>query len=84
MHRNQYIIYIYIYIYICSDDLWNEDKNKWIPLKNLLMGGARGSRIVVTIRLIKVAEITGTTLPHELKGLDPKKAWSLFTKMAFK
>ena len=48
------------------------------------MGGARGSRIVVTIRLIKEAEITGTTPPHELKGLDLEKAWSLFTKMAFK
>ena len=49
-----------------------------------VMGGARRSRIVVTTRLIKVAEIAGTTSPHELKGLDPKKAWLLFTKMAFK
>ena len=48
------------------------------------MGGARGSRIVVTTRSIKVADIMGTTPPHELKGLDPEKAWSLFTKMAFK
>ncbi|KAL4600466.1 hypothetical protein ACB092_11G200600 [Castanea dentata] len=43
-----------------------------------------GSKIVVTTRSIKVAEIMGTTSPHELKGLDPEKAWSLFVKMAFK
>ena len=64
--------------------MWNEDIDKWLLLKNLLMGGARGSRIVVTTRSIKVADIMGTTPPHELKGLDPEKAWSLFTKMAFK
>ena len=66
------------------DDLWNEDGNKWLLLKNLLMGGARGSGIVVTTCSIKVAEITGTTSPHALKGLTEEKAWSLFVKMAFK
>ncbi|XP_030963697.1 putative disease resistance protein RGA4 [Quercus lobata] len=70
--------------FLVLDDLWNEDIEKWLLLKNLLMGGARGSRIVVTTRLIKVADIMGTTPPHELKRLDPEKAWSLFTKMAFK
>ena len=70
--------------FIVLDDVWNEDKNEWILLKDLLMGGARGSRIVVTTRSIKVAEIMGTTSPHELKGLAPEKAWSLFVKMAYK
>ena len=70
--------------FIVLDDVWSEDKNEWILLKDLLMGGARGSRIVVTTRSIKVAEIMGTTSPHELKGLALEKAWSLFVKMAFK
>ncbi|KAL0007305.1 hypothetical protein SO802_008807 [Lithocarpus litseifolius] len=70
--------------FIVLDDVWNENRNKWITLNNLLMGGARGSRIVVTTRSIKVAEIMGTTSPHELEGLDLEKAWSLFVKMAFK
>ena len=48
------------------------------------MGGARGSRIVLTPRSKKVAEITGTTTPHALKRLAEEKAWSLFVKMAFK
>nr|XP_023923952.1 putative disease resistance protein RGA4 [Quercus suber] len=70
--------------FIVLDDVWNENRNNWITLNNLLMGGARGSKIVVTTRSIKVAEIMGTTSPHELKGLDPEKSWSLFVKMAFK
>ncbi|KAK4592361.1 hypothetical protein RGQ29_016771, partial [Quercus rubra] len=70
--------------FIVLDDVWNEDRNNWITLNNLLMGGAKGSKIVVTTRSIKVVEIMGTTSPHELKGLDPEKAWSLFVKMAFK
>ncbi|KAK4592358.1 hypothetical protein RGQ29_016768, partial [Quercus rubra] len=70
--------------FIVLDDVWNENRNKWITLNNLLTGGARGSKIVVTTRSIKVVEIMGTTSPHELKGLDPEKAWSLFVKMAFK
>ncbi|KAK4551366.1 hypothetical protein RGQ29_032388 [Quercus rubra] len=69
---------------IVLDDVWNENRNNWITLNNLLMGGARGSKIVVTTRSLKVAEIMGTTSPHELEGLDAEKAWSLFVKMAFK
>ncbi|KAM3732702.1 hypothetical protein ACB098_11G079300 [Castanea mollissima] len=53
-------------------------------LKNLLMGGARGRRIVVTTRSRKVAKITGTTSLYDLKGLPEEKAWPLFVKMAFK
>ena len=59
--------------FLVLDDVWNEDIDKWLLLKNLLMGGARESRIVVTTRSIKVADIMGTTPPHELKGLDPEK-----------
>ncbi|XP_030949112.1 disease resistance protein RGA2-like [Quercus lobata] len=69
---------------IILDDLWNEDGNKWRRLINLLMVGSRGSRIVVTTRSTKVAEITGATSPHELEGLVLEKAWPLFVKMAFK
>uniref|UniRef100_A0A7N2LGV9 CC-NBS-LRR protein n=1 Tax=Quercus lobata TaxID=97700 RepID=A0A7N2LGV9_QUELO len=65
------------------DDLWNEDNNKWFLLKNLLMVGARGSRIIVTTRSEKVAMIIGTTSCYPLKGLTKRKAWSLFVKIAF-
>ncbi|XP_021803294.1 disease resistance protein RGA2-like, partial [Prunus avium] len=32
------------------DDVWNENRNKWLRLKDLLMGGADGSRILITTR----------------------------------
>jgi Leucine-rich repeat (LRR) protein len=65
------------------DDVWNEDPKKWCKLKDLVMGGARGSTILVTTRSRKVAQITQTVQPHLLKGLDEQHAWSLFQKMAF-
>ena len=52
--------------FLVLDDVGNEDVDKWLHFKNLLMGGARGSRIVVTTRSRKVAEITGTASPHDL------------------
>ncbi|XP_030924852.1 putative disease resistance protein RGA4 [Quercus lobata] len=66
------------------DDLWNEENNKWLLLGNLLMVGARGSRIIVTTRSESVAGIIGAVSWHALRGLPEEKAWSLFVKMAFK
>ncbi|XP_030925220.1 putative disease resistance protein RGA4 [Quercus lobata] len=68
---------------IVLDDLWNEESNKWLLLRNLLMGGARGSRIIVTTRSESVARIIGATSWHALRGLPEEKAWSLFVKVAF-
>jgi hypothetical protein len=65
------------------DDLWNEYYDKWFNLKKLLMGGARGSRILVTTRSEKVANITYTIKQYLLRGLDEHKSWSLFRQMAF-
>ncbi|KAM3685774.1 hypothetical protein ACB098_11G146500 [Castanea mollissima] len=65
------------------DDMWNEDNTKWLLLKNLLMVGARGSRIVVTTRSKMVASITGATAWYALRGLPVEKAWNLFVKVAF-
>ncbi|GMI65032.1 hypothetical protein like AT3G14470 [Hibiscus trionum] len=69
---------------IVFDDVWNEDYRKWDELKQLLSGGAAGSRIVVTTRSNKVAKITGTISPHKLKALPYYKSLSLFLKFAFK
>ncbi|XP_030962437.1 putative disease resistance protein RGA4 [Quercus lobata] len=68
---------------IVLDDLWNEESNKWLLLRNLLVGGARGSRIIVTARSENVARILGATSWHALRGLPEEKAWSLFVKVAF-
>ncbi|XP_023539489.1 disease resistance protein RGA2-like [Cucurbita pepo subsp. pepo] len=41
---------------LIMDDVWNEDHEKWVNLKRLLMGGAKGSRILITTRHQRVAE----------------------------
>ena len=65
------------------DDVWNEDPQKWQSLKDLLKGGARGSRILVTTHGINIlAKITQTVQPYMLKGLDVEESWSLFKRFA--
>nr|XP_023873547.1 putative disease resistance protein RGA4 [Quercus suber] len=68
---------------IVLDDLWNEDNSEWLLLRNLLMVGARGSRILVITRLESVARIIGATSWHTLRSLPEEKAWNLFVKVAF-
>ncbi|XP_050281589.1 putative disease resistance protein RGA4 [Quercus robur] len=55
------------------DDLWNENSNKWLLLKNLLICGARGSRILVTTRSESVARIIGAAPSHALRGLPEER-----------
>ncbi|XVF41676.1 hypothetical protein PTKIN_Ptkin01aG0299100 [Pterospermum kingtungense] len=66
------------------DDVWNEDNTKWNELKQLLVGGDRGSKIVVTTRSSQIAEMTGTMPTHNLDGLADKESLSLFLRFAFK
>ena len=42
------------------DDVWNEDRKKWIELENLLVGDCNGSKILVTTRNNSVATIMST------------------------
>jgi hypothetical protein len=49
----------------------------------LIMGGARGSRILVTTRSEKAAMISGTVHQYSLRVLDEVASWSLFKYMAF-
>ncbi|CAL1372823.1 unnamed protein product [Linum trigynum] len=74
-------------VLLVLDDVWNEDREKWIRFKGLFTSAAaEGSRMVITTRLRIVAEMiaTETIVPHELKGLSEPESWSLFEKMAFK
>ncbi|KAL0002051.1 hypothetical protein SO802_015832 [Lithocarpus litseifolius] len=65
------------------DDVWNEDRVKWIELRNLLMGGANGSKIHVTTRSPTIASMMSTMCPYNLKGLPQEECVSLFIKWAF-
>jgi hypothetical protein len=66
------------------DDVWNENRGTWSDLEKLLVGGLRGSKVLITTRSEKVAEITGTVSPYPLRGLSESNSWNLFKKMAFK
>ena len=66
------------------DDVWNEDQERWFELKSLLMGGSKGSKVVITTRSKLVAEIAGTSSQHYLQGLSENQSWSLFKQMAFR
>ncbi|XP_019253683.1 PREDICTED: putative disease resistance protein RGA3 isoform X2 [Nicotiana attenuata] len=65
------------------DDVWNEDASKWSTLKNMLIGGAKGSKILVTTRSNVVAKASGSIHQHKLGDLSKEEAWALFVKMAF-
>ncbi|XP_031248155.1 putative disease resistance protein RGA1 [Pistacia vera] len=66
------------------DDVWNENRMKWMDLGNLLLNGVNGSKIIVSTRSRIVAEIVGTVSPHFIEGLSPEDSLSLFKKCAFK
>ncbi|KAK4592348.1 hypothetical protein RGQ29_016759 [Quercus rubra] len=68
---------------IVLDDLWNEDYDEWLRLKNLFMGAKTESRIIVTTRSERVARIIRATSCYLLGGLPKEEAWNLFVKMAF-
>ncbi|KAL2952637.1 hypothetical protein AAZX31_19G122400 [Glycine max] len=67
------------------DDVWNDDRVKWVELRNLIqVGGAAGSKILVTTRIDSIASMMGTVTSHKLQSLSPENSWSLFVKWAFK
>ncbi|XP_061947471.1 disease resistance protein RGA2-like [Populus nigra] len=69
---------------LLMDDVWNEDAQKWLLLKPLLSKGAGGSKIIVTTRSQRVAEIMGTVPAYNLSLLGQEDCLSLFYKCAFK
>ncbi|XP_021669473.2 putative disease resistance protein RGA4 [Hevea brasiliensis] len=66
------------------DDVWNENREKWDNLKKLLEGGSSGTKILVTTRSERVAQISSTVKPYVLKALSPSESWSLFLQVALK
>jgi hypothetical protein len=66
------------------DDVWNENRDTWLSLETLLLGGLKGSKVLITTRSTKVAEITGTMSSYLLGGLSESNSWDLLKRMAFK
>uniref|UniRef100_A0A2N9GXR5 NB-ARC domain-containing protein n=1 Tax=Fagus sylvatica TaxID=28930 RepID=A0A2N9GXR5_FAGSY len=71
--------------FLVLDDVWTEDATLWKPFKLALKNGAQGSRILVTTRKIRVAEIMGSTSARmiNLEVLSEKDCWLVFSKIAF-
>lgn len=65
------------------DDVWAECRNEWVDLKEFLIRGGRGSRILVTTRSKLVARAIGNDPMYELQGLSHVDSWCLFARMAF-
>ncbi|CAO2819551.1 unnamed protein product [Amaranthus hypochondriacus] len=68
---------------LVMDDVWDDNRDKWVQLRGLLKMGGEGSKILVTTRSKKVARIMDSLARHELQGLTNEKSWELFVKMAF-
>ncbi|XP_021756921.1 putative disease resistance protein RGA3 [Chenopodium quinoa] len=66
------------------DDVWSENGRKWDELRNFLILGGKGTRIIVTSRSKKVAEAIGKFQIHDLQGLSNEKSWELFKKISLK
>ncbi|KAK8473443.1 hypothetical protein PHAVU_001G133601 [Phaseolus vulgaris] len=66
------------------DDVWNEDRVKWVELRNLIQVSVSGSKILVTTRSHSIASMMGTVPSHTLEGLSEEDSLSLFVKWAFK
>lgn len=65
------------------DDVWNENRGDWLNLKSLLIGGSKGSKILITTRNRKVAQITRTVPSYHLECLSENPSWLLFKQAAF-
>ncbi|XP_070682213.1 putative disease resistance protein RGA3 isoform X2 [Malus domestica] len=67
------------------DDVWTEDERKWEKLKlPLIRSGAHGSRLLVTTRKQKVADMMGTpTHTIYMERLSDQNCLSIFNRMAF-
>ncbi|KAL3812682.1 hypothetical protein ACJIZ3_013950 [Penstemon smallii] len=65
------------------DDVWNENYLMWEGLKETLICGSKGSVLMVTTRIEKVAMMMATISVHHLRFLSEDDSWSLFGKRAF-
>ncbi|KAM3247692.1 hypothetical protein P3L10_009459 [Capsicum annuum] len=60
--------------FLVLDDVWNEDPLKWSRLKNMLISGAKGSKILLTTRSDVVAKVSGSVHKHKLGDLSEEEA----------
>lgn len=69
--------------FLVLDDVWNENRAIWEKACLPLKAGRSGSKVLVTTRNQRVAEITGTKPPYQLRRLSENDCWTLFCRAAF-
>ncbi|XP_062119370.1 putative disease resistance protein RGA1 [Humulus lupulus] len=71
--------------FLVLDDVWEESHAKWLQLEELILDGAKGSRVLVTTRSKRIADFTASKdQSHSLGRLEEDQSWNLFKKVAFK
>ncbi|KAG6535269.1 putative disease resistance protein RGA3 [Zingiber officinale] len=66
------------------DDMWSDKESIWENFCALLKdGGAHGSKIIVTTRVMKVSKMVNPAESILLHGLDEDVFWQLFNKCSF-
>ncbi|KAJ1689683.1 hypothetical protein LUZ63_013838 [Rhynchospora breviuscula] len=67
--------------FLVLDDVWPESQNVWDGLlRDAMIGGARGSRLLVTSRDGNVARFMNATTTHYVEKLSDEDAWSFQTE----
>ncbi|XP_031275458.1 putative disease resistance RPP13-like protein 1 [Pistacia vera] len=67
---------------LALDDVWNENYSLWETFKSPFKDSARGSKIIVTTRIVNVALTMRSFETHKLKGLSDEECWNLFLEHA--
>ncbi|GMP42108.1 hypothetical protein CsSME_00011958 [Camellia sinensis var. sinensis] len=71
--------------FLVLDDVWIESYDAWDKLQKVLKQGGKGSRVLITSRNTRVANLTiGTQRPYCLDYLPEDQCWSLFEQIVFK
>ncbi|XP_050275274.1 putative disease resistance protein RGA3 isoform X1 [Quercus robur] len=70
-------------LFLVFDDVWTEDSMLWEPFKLALQNAAQGSRILVTTRKNRVADIMGSAARINLGQLSDDDCWMIFSTIAF-
>ncbi|CAL5201625.1 unnamed protein product [Lathyrus oleraceus] len=69
--------------FIVLDDLWNQSYSDWDELASPLVYGKNGSRMIITTRDKKVADVARTFPIFSLDPLSHEDSWFLLSKHAF-
>ncbi|KAL7131765.1 hypothetical protein ABFS83_12G026300 [Erythranthe nasuta] len=65
------------------DDVWNENHRLWDGFKEILKCGSKGSMLMVTTRIEKVALMMANIGVHHIGYLSDDDSWALFSQRAF-